>query len=414
MCDSYSNIPECGYDGGDCCECTCVTSEYECGSGDGYNCLDPTCTSRSIGDDDSFDTEANSAESSSTSSKSKLAIIGSIVVAIFAFCCFGGLIAVGLSKATKKFGVFAPIVPPDNTMQVVAPTAPRPPERVPLPPASVATEESKYAETNFSQASRVAQVSHSDRRIAATMISRSMREQTIAESLYQDSTSLQKILPQREASDVSLEIRDSSGVGAGTIGSQGGGYVGNGVEECKGFEPCDGEDDGSVWSGDEDHVPVVTGTTVRKQGEEERVTKTEGVVDDSDEESSVLAGNNDDSQQTGVGGTAAVEIRVESPETVHDEDQDAEIESGTVHGKGQDAEVESPRTVYSENQDADIDDVGETHDQTVVHEGTIDDEGSGAGHKQTVVTDTVVVNQAVVPSTGESVGIGAARVGDGE
>ena len=34
-----------GYDGGDCCECTCVSTEsYECGAGhhDGYSCIDPS------------------------------------------------------------------------------------------------------------------------------------------------------------------------------------------------------------------------------------------------------------------------------------------------------------------------------------------------------------------------------------
>ena len=32
-----------GYDGGDCCECTCVsTSEYSCGDHDGYDCIDPS------------------------------------------------------------------------------------------------------------------------------------------------------------------------------------------------------------------------------------------------------------------------------------------------------------------------------------------------------------------------------------
>lgn len=334
-------------------------------------------------------------------------------MAIFAFCCFGGLIVAGLATATKKFRVFAPIIPPDNAMQVVPPTAPRPPERVSLPPTSVANEESKHADTNLSQASRVAQMSYNDRRIAATMMNRSMREQTIAESLYQDSTSLQKVFPQREASDVSLEIRNSSGVGAETIGSQGGRYVGNGVEEWKGVEPDDGEDDGSVWSSDEDRVPDATGTMVPKKGEEESVTRTESVVDGSDEESSVLTGNNGDSQKTGAGGTAAVEIRVGFPETGHDEDEDVEIESpGTVHGKDQNAEIESLGTVHGEDQDAQIDDVDETHDQTAVPEGTIDDEDSGAGQKQTVFTDTVVPNQVVVPSTGESIGIGAARADD--
>ena len=39
-CDSSYNIPECDYDGGDCCESTCVDATYPCGTS-GYDCLDP-------------------------------------------------------------------------------------------------------------------------------------------------------------------------------------------------------------------------------------------------------------------------------------------------------------------------------------------------------------------------------------
>ncbi|CBJ27568.1 hypothetical protein Esi_0075_0042 [Ectocarpus siliculosus] len=39
-----------GYDGGDCCECTCVSEgEYECGAG-GYACIDPAA--ECVNDDD--------------------------------------------------------------------------------------------------------------------------------------------------------------------------------------------------------------------------------------------------------------------------------------------------------------------------------------------------------------------------
>ncbi|CAM9881125.1 unnamed protein product, partial [Laminaria digitata] len=45
FCSSSNNNPSCGYDGGDCCECTCVDrpeSDFSCGS-NGFNCLDPAC-----------------------------------------------------------------------------------------------------------------------------------------------------------------------------------------------------------------------------------------------------------------------------------------------------------------------------------------------------------------------------------
>ena len=39
-CDAYNNNKECGYDGGDCCLCTCIKNG-KCGFGD-FDCLDPS------------------------------------------------------------------------------------------------------------------------------------------------------------------------------------------------------------------------------------------------------------------------------------------------------------------------------------------------------------------------------------
>jgi len=43
-CDAYSpyNTPECGYDGGDCCENTCQDGPYECGVDAPFYCQDPS------------------------------------------------------------------------------------------------------------------------------------------------------------------------------------------------------------------------------------------------------------------------------------------------------------------------------------------------------------------------------------
>eukprot|EP00904_Undaria_pinnatifida_P003008 jgi/Undpi1/12708/HiC_scaffold_6.g02376.m1 len=49
-CDLINNTEACGYDGGDCCECTCVTSSYTCGENGGYACLDPDAAC--VDDDD--------------------------------------------------------------------------------------------------------------------------------------------------------------------------------------------------------------------------------------------------------------------------------------------------------------------------------------------------------------------------
>ncbi|CAM9233132.1 unnamed protein product [Scytosiphon promiscuus] len=43
FCDPDDNNPSCGFDGGDCCECSCVDGpNYSCGF-NGYSCLDPAC-----------------------------------------------------------------------------------------------------------------------------------------------------------------------------------------------------------------------------------------------------------------------------------------------------------------------------------------------------------------------------------
>jgi len=43
-CDPYPyNTAACGWDGGDCCECTCTDGDYTCGVV-GYDCLDPNAS----------------------------------------------------------------------------------------------------------------------------------------------------------------------------------------------------------------------------------------------------------------------------------------------------------------------------------------------------------------------------------
>eukprot|EP00904_Undaria_pinnatifida_P003009 jgi/Undpi1/12709/HiC_scaffold_6.g02377.m1 len=51
-CDLNNNNEDCGYDGGDCCECTCVSAAYTCGDSThgGYACIDPSAAC--VNDDD--------------------------------------------------------------------------------------------------------------------------------------------------------------------------------------------------------------------------------------------------------------------------------------------------------------------------------------------------------------------------
>ena len=42
-CDAELNVPSCGFDGGDCCSCTCVDGPtHSCSDGD-FDCLYPDC-----------------------------------------------------------------------------------------------------------------------------------------------------------------------------------------------------------------------------------------------------------------------------------------------------------------------------------------------------------------------------------
>ncbi|CAM9657914.1 unnamed protein product, partial [Ectocarpus fasciculatus] len=58
-CDNSNNKEECGYDGGDCCSCTCQSNRdddyYYCGESAYYNCKDPSAAcfgEETAGDDD--------------------------------------------------------------------------------------------------------------------------------------------------------------------------------------------------------------------------------------------------------------------------------------------------------------------------------------------------------------------------
>lgn len=42
-CDAELNLPSCGYDGGDCCPCTCVDGPVHSCSDSVFDCLYPDC-----------------------------------------------------------------------------------------------------------------------------------------------------------------------------------------------------------------------------------------------------------------------------------------------------------------------------------------------------------------------------------
>ncbi|CAM9701777.1 unnamed protein product, partial [Ectocarpus sp. 13 AM-2016] len=47
-CDEETNNAECGYDGGDCCDCDCIDGFYDCATA-GYDCQDIDSTCYAVG-----------------------------------------------------------------------------------------------------------------------------------------------------------------------------------------------------------------------------------------------------------------------------------------------------------------------------------------------------------------------------
>lgn len=61
-CDIFQNNKACGFDGGDCCSCTCVDSaDHKCGDG-GYTCADPAVPLTCARDSDAYPPPAESPE----------------------------------------------------------------------------------------------------------------------------------------------------------------------------------------------------------------------------------------------------------------------------------------------------------------------------------------------------------------
>lgn len=105
-CNSNFNTPLCLYDGGDCCECTCVsTSYYTCGY-NGYECLDPAidCTVTPSPIQRQRDPDIADVASVVGSSKpvSKRQVLVTFVVSAVAYFCFAGLVAGILALIAKR------------------------------------------------------------------------------------------------------------------------------------------------------------------------------------------------------------------------------------------------------------------------------------------------------------------------
>ena len=104
-CDVTTNTAVCGWDGGDCCECTCVDGSYSCGEEE-YNCLDPAGAGGC-----SQPTPAPSSEepgvglqdtNTTGTSLTSVEVGGVVSIAIFGFVSVGGLIIGALEFIRRK------------------------------------------------------------------------------------------------------------------------------------------------------------------------------------------------------------------------------------------------------------------------------------------------------------------------
>lgn len=87
-CDIINNYPDCGYDGGDCCLCTCSDERYECGSL-GFSCKDPKVSPACVNESDTFvPTPTSVNEGSSTLAYAALyACILALILVCLAYAC---------------------------------------------------------------------------------------------------------------------------------------------------------------------------------------------------------------------------------------------------------------------------------------------------------------------------------------
>lgn len=100
FCNEYNNNEDCSWDGGDCCACTCVDTEDNTCAGTSFNCIDPNAECFVEEDertDDGGSTAVGEASATSTSASTCIPSKGGD-----GFCNYGNNIEVRLQRGPEK------------------------------------------------------------------------------------------------------------------------------------------------------------------------------------------------------------------------------------------------------------------------------------------------------------------------
>ena len=107
-CTATANTEACLWDGGDCCECTCVDGDFSCGES-GYDCLDPdgdcemsATSSPSVARDVDDNSHNTTQAQQQTSSLPGVEVVSILAICLYALACFAAVTICALLVVRRK------------------------------------------------------------------------------------------------------------------------------------------------------------------------------------------------------------------------------------------------------------------------------------------------------------------------